>query len=233
MPRARATPLLAVLGCASLATSLVLTQHHAAATLDSSTPEPRAYAPALSADSRPPADVSASPTAPQASVPTATTTIPATPSTLPTSPPTVAPTTTPPRAPTPAPLRTATVTLTDGAATATLTVELATTPADHARGLMFRTELPDSEGMLFVFSRDDSGAFWMKDTYIPLDIAWIDASGVVLGIAYGQPLDLTGLEPPSPYRFVLEVAGGWFERHNMAAGAVVQLPADLVPPDAP
>jgi uncharacterized membrane protein (UPF0127 family) len=98
---------------------------------------------------------------------------------------------------------------------------------------MFRTVLPDTEGMLFVFSRDNSGAFWMKDTYIPLDIAWIDASGVVLGIAYGQPLDLTGLEPRSPYRFVLEVAGGWFERHNMAAGAVVQLPADLVPPDAP
>jgi uncharacterized membrane protein (UPF0127 family) len=153
---------------------------------------------------------------------------------LPSATPTVvAPTATPPPVPTPTQLPTATVTLSDGAASESLTVELATTPAEHARGLMFRTELPDTAGMLFVFSRDNSGAFWMKDTYIPLDIVWIDASGAVLGIAYGQPLDLTGLEPPAPYRFVLEVAGGWFQRHNMAAGAVVQLPADLVPPDAP
>lgn len=131
----------------------------------------------------------------------------------------------------PSDLPTATITVRDGATAATtLTVELATTPAQHARGLMFRTMLPDTAGMLFVFTRDVSGAFWMKNTYIPLDIAYIDANCVVMGVVYGQPLDLTPLDPPSPYRFVLEIAGGWFERHNMAPGALIELPATLLPP---
>ncbi|MEO9255222.1 MAG: DUF192 domain-containing protein [Tepidiformaceae bacterium] len=127
-------------------------------------------------------------------------------------------------------LPTANIPLRDGTAATTLTVELATTPAQHARGLMFRTDLPDTEGMLFVFNGDQTGAFWMENTYIPLDIAYIDANGVVLGVVYGQPLDLTPLYPPSAYRYVLEVAGGWFERHNMAPGAIIELPATLLPP---
>lgn len=110
-----------------------------------------------------------------------------------------------------------------------LQLEIANTESRREQGLMFRQSLDDAHGMLFVFpgNRDVSGAFWMKNTYIPLDIAYLDADGTVLEIREGKPLDLTALTPKHPYRYTLEVAGGWFERHGLGEGARLELPANL------
>jgi len=97
-------------------------------------------------------------------------------------------------------------------------VELADTDAKRERGLMFRKELPEGRGMLFLFDEEGEHAFWMKDTLIPLDIIFVDSSGRVTGIiARARPLTL---EPRSggPSRMVLEVPGGWAAAHGVRAG---------------
>ena len=119
------------------------------------------------------------------------------------------------------------VTVQDGAQSAKLTVELAFTEPQRELGLMARPSLADDAGMLFIFPAETMGAFWMKNTLIPLDIAYMDASGRVLEIKHGKPLDETPLTPQQPYRYTLEVAGGWFDRHQMGPGATLSLPTDL------
>ena len=126
-------------------------------------------------------------------------------------------------------LQTRDVTVSSGTTTARLRVELAATEAERERGLMERTALDDSSGMLFLFANDSTTPFWMKDTLIPLDIAFIDAAGKVIGIVHGKPLDETVLPPPGPYRYALEVADGWFARKGLGAGATVTLPPNLPP----
>lgn len=110
-----------------------------------------------------------------------------------------------------------------------LDLEIANTESRREQGLMFRQSLDDSHGMLFIFggNRDVTGAFWMKNTYIPLDIAYLDANGTVLEVHDGKPLDETPLRPKQPYRYALEVAGGWFDRHGLGEGARIVLPANL------
>lgn len=109
-----------------------------------------------------------------------------------------------------------------------LTVELATTGAQQQQGLMFRMAMPDDAGMLFLFKTDGRGGFWMRNTYLPLSIAYLDASGRVLEIRDGKPLDDTVLTPKQAYRNVLEVNQGWFERHELGVGSVVHVPADVL-----
>jgi uncharacterized membrane protein (UPF0127 family) len=97
-------------------------------------------------------------------------------------------------------------------------VELANTDAKRERGLMFRKELPEGRGMLFLFDEEGEHAFWMKDTLIPLDLIFVDSSGRVTGIiARAQPLTL---EPRSggPSRMVLEVPGGWAAARGVQVG---------------
>jgi len=97
-------------------------------------------------------------------------------------------------------------------------VELADTDAKRERGLMFRKELPEGRGMLFLFDEEGEHTFWMKDTLIPLDLIFVDSSGRVTGIiARARPLTL---EPRSggPSRMVLEVPGGWAAAHGVRAG---------------
>lgn len=110
---------------------------------------------------------------------------------------------------------------------ASVRVELATTARAREQGLMFRQSLADDRGMLFLFPDDQTGGFWMRNTYVPLTIAYLDAEGRVLEFAQGKPLDTTVLTPSRPYRYVLEVNQGWFERRGLAAGARVVLPPDL------
>ena len=120
-----------------------------------------------------------------------------------------------------------TVTVQGGATSTTLTVELATTEREREQGLMFRQSLPDSEGMLFLFPSDSTTGFWMANTYVPLTIAYLGADGTVLELRDGKALDQTILTPRAPYRDVLEVAQGWFDRHGLGVGAKVVLPSDL------
>lgn len=135
----------------------------------------------------------------------------------------------------PAPAPTATsvpadqVTVQQGGNTATVTVEIAATFNEREVGLMNRQSLLEDAGMLFLFPRDVQYGFWMKNTYVPLDIAFIDAAGTVVQVFAAKPLDETVLVPNKQYRYVLEVNQGWFQRHSLGAGAKVTLPPNLPP----
>ena len=88
-------------------------------------------------------------------------------------------------------------------------VELALTPAERARGLMFRESLADDRGMLFDFGASQPVAMWMRNTYIPLDMLFIRANGEIARIIRGaQPLSDTVLDFGEPVRAVLELRGG-------------------------
>ncbi|MFP3089105.1 DUF192 domain-containing protein [Treponema sp. TIM-1] len=97
-------------------------------------------------------------------------------------------------------------------------VEIARTEAERAQGLMHRTALPDGEGMLFVFERDQILSFWMKDTLIPLSIAFISYDGRILEIYDMQPRDLSSVHSRRSVRYALEVPQGWFERTGIRVG---------------
>lgn len=105
-----------------------------------------------------------------------------------------------------------------------LTVEVARTAEERARGLMFREELAEDAGMLFVYESDSAASFWMKDTLIPLSIAFIAADGTILEVQDMEPLSEERHRPAQPYRYALEVNRGWFEGHGLGAGDRVEIP---------
>ncbi len=122
-------------------------------------------------------------------------------------------------------LATATVVLTDERGSREeLTVELARTADERSRGLMFREELPEEQGMLFVFPNDTMTGFCMRDTSIPLSIAFIAADGLILDVQEMEPLSTELHQSPSPYRYALEAIQGWFGRHGFGAGDRVEVP---------
>ena len=121
------------------------------------------------------------------------------------------------------------VRVTQGDSEASVTVEIAATSGQRQQGLMHRKEMDEDAGMLFLFPSDLRGGFWMRNTYIPLDIAYIGADGKVQEIRAAKPLDDTNLVPAQSYRYVLEVNQGWFERHALGVGAMVELPEGLPP----
>jgi len=105
----------------------------------------------------------------------------------------------------------------DGAA-ATVRVEVADEPAEWERGLMFRTELAEDAGMLFVFPSDVAYAFWMQNTPIPLSIAFIGADGHLLDRQDMAPSSTDLHFSAAPYRYALEVNQGFFVRHGLKVG---------------
>ena len=101
-----------------------------------------------------------------------------------------------------------------------LDVELALSDSQRERGLMFRKELADGAGMLFIFVESGPHNFWMKNTLIPLDMIFATDDGTVLGcVARAEPMTLTGRSVPGDSRYVLEVPGGWCADHKVAEGA--------------
>ena len=105
-----------------------------------------------------------------------------------------------------------------------LVAELAVTDEQRATGLMHRTELGDGEGMLFVFDRDLRLSFWMKNTVIPLSIAFISADGTITEIRDMRPLDLNPVVSTRYVRYALEVPQGWFYRVGVAPGDRAVIP---------
>lgn len=102
---------------------------------------------------------------------------------------------------------------------ASLWVEIADRQETRQAGLMYRRQLQEDEGMLFVFEEPETLSFWMKNTYIPLDIAFISTDGRILNIEAMAPLD----EKPryrskGPARYALEVNQAWFARHGVKPG---------------
>jgi uncharacterized membrane protein (UPF0127 family) len=109
---------------------------------------------------------------------------------------------------------------TDRAGTPPVTIraEIAREEHEASAGLMYRRNLPDGEGMLFVFERDEILAFWMKDTFIPLSIAFITSDGGIIDIRDMEPRNLNPVESARPARYALEVSQGWFTRNGIREG---------------
>lgn len=105
-----------------------------------------------------------------------------------------------------------------------LWVEVADTLEKQERGLMFRRSMPENEGMLFVYREPIEMSFWMRNTFIPLDIAFIGADGVILNIHQARPLDDSVLYRSAGFaKYVIETNHGWFSRHGIGPGDRVTL----------
>ncbi len=109
-------------------------------------------------------------------------------------------------------------TTTLGAGILNLKVEVAQTPREHEIGLMYRTSMPANEGMLFVFERTGQQCFWMKNTLIPLSVAFVADDGTVVNVDEMKPETLDSHCSVRQVRFVLEMNTGWFKRHGVKAG---------------
>jgi uncharacterized membrane protein (UPF0127 family) len=108
--------------------------------------------------------------------------------------------------------------------TATFQVEKAVSPGERETGLMFRTKMAENEGMLFVFERDEHLNFWMKNTVLPLSIAYIAADGTVKEILDMQPQSLDNVPSTWAVRYALEVNQGAFARAGVKVGDKMALP---------
>ncbi len=101
----------------------------------------------------------------------------------------------------------------------TFTAEFANTPAQHARGLMFKTRLPERQGMLFDFGRDQEIRMWMKNTLIPLDMIFIQSDGHIHRVEQNtMPESLRFISSNGPVRAVLEMRAGTSKKYGIAAG---------------
>jgi uncharacterized membrane protein (UPF0127 family) len=128
-----------------------------------------------------------------------------------------------------APLSQATVAIDTGERKLGFHVELALTPADQNRGLMFRQSLATDQGMLFVFDRQAVHTFWMKNTLIPLDMLFIDKDRRIVGIVENaEPQTETGRSVGKPSQYVLEIGGGLSGKLGVREGQLVDFQG--VPP---
>ena len=109
---------------------------------------------------------------------------------------------------------------------ARFTVEVADTPAERSLGLMHRDAMPKSAGMLFVYERPQPVSFWMRNTLIPLDMIFADATGTVRRVHENAvPLDETGIPGGPDIQFVLEINGGLAGKLGIEAGSELRHPA--------
>lgn len=114
---------------------------------------------------------------------------------------------------------------------ARLFAEFATKPHEHTTGLMGRKRLSSNAGMLFDFGKEKELSFWMANTYIPLQIAFITNSGKVGKISSMTPLSTRSVKSDGKYRYALEVNEGWFDKNKIQVGAQVQIPGMESPQD--
>lgn len=105
-----------------------------------------------------------------------------------------------------------------------LRVELAITPEEHMRGLMYRDTLEDNRGMLFVFPEEKVLSFWMKDTRIPLSIAFMKTDGRIIQIESMEPYSLDSHISEEKVKYALEMNDGWFKMHKVKTGDTVKIP---------
>ena len=112
--------------------------------------------------------------------------------------------------------------------THSVNVEVAALPDTRATGLMNRDSMPADEGMLFVYPNEAPRSFWMKNTRIPLDIAFIARDGTIVRIAQMQPFQETRTQSLYPATYALEMNLDWFEGHGVEEGdKVTSIPTDV------
>lgn len=99
-----------------------------------------------------------------------------------------------------------------------ITAEVAATEKTRERGLMYRAHLPPHRGMLFYFPVAERHCMWMKNTPIPLAVAFVDEEGRIVNIEEMEPLTLTSHCAAKPVRWALEMTGGWFRDHGVGVG---------------
>ncbi|MFC0308964.1 DUF192 domain-containing protein [Gallibacterium trehalosifermentans] len=109
-----------------------------------------------------------------------------------------------------------------------LHIEIANTPKNRILGLMFRPYLSENDGMLFIYKTERKRCFWMKNTYLPLSIAYINKQGKITDILDMQPLDTRLICPTAPMRYALEVNQGWFSRNAVKVGDKIYLSRDIL-----
>lgn len=101
----------------------------------------------------------------------------------------------------------------------TIKVELALTAPQMEQGLKYRRRLNEDRGMIFIYSHPVRSPFWMKDTHIPLSIAFINSDERIISIQKMEPdNDRKTYHPPRPFQYALEMNQGWFQRNNIQVG---------------
>lgn len=100
--------------------------------------------------------------------------------------------------------------------------EVATTPASQELGLMYRKSLPESAGMLFVFEQKAGHCFWMKNTDLPIAIAFIEDDGKIINVEEMKPQTEDNHCPKRATRFALEMNSGWFSKRNLGPGRIIE-----------
>jgi uncharacterized protein len=108
-----------------------------------------------------------------------------------------------------------------------LDVEVAATPAERARGRMDRDELGRDWGMLFVFQQEETQKFWMRNTRMPLSIAFVGADLVVRDVQDMEPMTDDVRVSAAPALYAIEANKGWFRRHGIAPGSAVKFSRGL------
>ena len=109
-----------------------------------------------------------------------------------------------------------------------LRVEVAHEPESRARGLMFRDHLGADAGLLFIYPDTKPRGFWMKDTRIPLSIAFADETGKIVRISEMKPFETDRTTSVYPAKYALEMNKGWFDSKEITKGAMItDLPTDL------
>lgn len=118
----------------------------------------------------------------------------------------------------------------DGTSSPVINVDKALTNSDRSFGLMYRKKMPENKGMLFVFPNEEIRSFWMKNTYLPLDIIYISSSGKVVSIVKNAiPLTQTSRPSLAPAKYVVEVNAGLADKWKIAKGSTLngELPEAL------
>ena len=106
-------------------------------------------------------------------------------------------------------------------------VEVAFTQKERTIGLMFRDKLDSDHGMFFIYPMEQNLSFWMKNTKIPLSIAFINSSGTITQIESMAPYSLTSHTSKAKVRFALEMEEGWFRKNGIKVGNKVDLPPEI------
>ena len=105
----------------------------------------------------------------------------------------------------------------------TVEAEVARTVQEREKGLMDRTSVPEGTGMLFVFTDEEIRSFWMSDTYVALDIAFLSADLRVIDLQEGEPESTDIHDSAAPAMYVIEVRKGWFAANRVRVGARAEL----------
>lgn len=102
-------------------------------------------------------------------------------------------------------------------------IEIADSSKERRRGLMYRNALPQNHGMLFIWDSEKIQCMWMKNTYIPLSVAYADAKGKIINISDMKPLSRVSICSDEPAIYALEVNQGFFERSNINSGDILAI----------